>query len=510
MWRSRRFDPPDTNFSGPLDKPINNVLTPLQYFQKFVTIDMLDSVVQYTNQYSVQKTGKCISTNRKEIEQVLGMYFRMGLVRMTGRRMYWEQDTRTELVAGVMIRNKFEDILNKLHFVDNLANHDANDKLWKIRPWLSSFHKNCLEIVPEENNSIDEMMVPFRGKFSGIKQYIRGKPNPWGFKIWARTTTSGILCDFDVYQGQGHVGVKEVNKLGLGANVVLNLCKTLPEDKHYKVYADNYFTSVPLIIELQKRGIDFVGTVRSNRMKGCTLKSEKDLQKEGRGNFDSKVETNHSIIAVRWMDTKAVTILSNYAGVTPTEDIKRWCKATKKYNDVQRPYALSVYNQNMGGVDLLDSLLAKNRKKMISRRWYIYLFWHTVYIGLTNAWLLYKKDCEKCHIPKKEVLILRRFQAQVAYSLVNINVCKKRARPSLDDEDRSTPQRKRQVTRIAPDDVRHDGIDHLPEKRTTRRRCNFCMLQQKENRTNTFCNKCDVRLCFNEQRNCFMDFHRHH
>ena len=81
------------------------------------------------------------------------------------------------------------------------------------------------------------------------------------------------------------------------------------------------------------------------------------------------------------MDTKAVTILSNYAGVTPTEDIKRWCKATKKYNDVQRPYAISVYNLNMGGVDLLDSLLAKNRKKIISRRWYIYLFWHTVYIG---------------------------------------------------------------------------------------------------------------------------------
>ena len=47
VWRSRRFDPPDTNFSDPLDKPINNVLTPLQYFQKFVTIDMLDSVVQY-------------------------------------------------------------------------------------------------------------------------------------------------------------------------------------------------------------------------------------------------------------------------------------------------------------------------------------------------------------------------------------------------------------------------------------------------------------------------------
>ena len=88
------------------------------------------------------------------------------------------------------------------------------------------------------------------------------------------------------------------------------------------------------MIELQKRGIDFVGTVRSNRMKGCTLKSKNDLQKEGRDNFNSKVETNHNIIDVRWMDTKVVTILSSYAGVIPTEDVKRWCNSTKKYNDV--------------------------------------------------------------------------------------------------------------------------------------------------------------------------------
>ena len=87
------------------------------------------------------------------------------------------------------------------------------------------------------------------------------------------------------------------------------------------------------------------------------------------------------------MDTKAVTVLSNFAGVTPTEDVKRWSKVAKDYFIVPRPYALSVYNQNMGGVDKLDSLVAKNRKKIISRRWYLYLFWHTTYIGLTNAWL---------------------------------------------------------------------------------------------------------------------------
>ncbi|NAV92166.1 hypothetical protein FGF77_24480, partial [Salmonella sp. gx-f7] len=48
------------------------------------------------------------------------------------------------------------------------------DKLWKLRPWLDSIREKCLLVVPEEHNSVDEMMIPFKGKFSSIKQYMRG------------------------------------------------------------------------------------------------------------------------------------------------------------------------------------------------------------------------------------------------------------------------------------------------------------------------------------------------
>ena len=86
------------------------------------------------------------------------------------------------------------------------------------------------------------------------------------------------------------------------------------------------------------------------------LKCEKVIHKDGRCKYDYKVETNNNIIAVRWMDTKAVTVLSNLDGVTPTADVKRWSKVAKDYSIVPRPYTLSVYNQNM---DQLDSLVSK-------------------------------------------------------------------------------------------------------------------------------------------------------
>jgi len=90
------------------------------------------------------------------------------------------------------------------------------------------------------------MMIQYKGRTSSIKQYIRGKPHPWGFKIWARTSSSGIRCDFDVYQG----GDGNRSELEQGADVVLHLAASLPSHQNFKIYAHNFFTSVPLVEKL--------------------------------------------------------------------------------------------------------------------------------------------------------------------------------------------------------------------------------------------------------------------
>lgn len=71
-WRKKYFVPPATDFTGVEDQYVNiDIETPLQYFERFVTADMIDHIVQHTNLYSVQKTGKNIATSRKEIEKVV-------------------------------------------------------------------------------------------------------------------------------------------------------------------------------------------------------------------------------------------------------------------------------------------------------------------------------------------------------------------------------------------------------------------------------------------------------
>ena len=72
----------------------------------------------------------------KEIELVLGIYFRMLSV-----IMYWENETRYGSVADFMSRNIFQALLTYIHFVDNEAatDDDKKDKLWKIKPFLEMF-----------------------------------------------------------------------------------------------------------------------------------------------------------------------------------------------------------------------------------------------------------------------------------------------------------------------------------------------------------------------------------
>ncbi|XP_067939799.1 piggyBac transposable element-derived protein 1-like [Watersipora subatra] len=324
-WRKRKFTSPDSVFLGATPQPpvSAKIDTPYEYFRRFTPGSMFNNIVSNTNLYSTQKCGKPINISNKELEQVIGMYFYMGLVKMNSVQLYWETETFYPPVAGVMSRNRFQEILATLHFVNNLAvtEDDKKDKLWKLRPFLYQMKECCLKLTPTEFVCIDEMMCQFRGKTSKIRIYLKGKPHPWGFKIWACTDPNGFLYDFDVYQGG--TGVR--TERGQGTDVVLKLT-SLPVNANYKVYADNFFTSIPLLKKLKERGMFYTGTVRKNRLAGCPHFEDKELKTKGRGALDYSVEENFQIAAVKWEDNKSVTMLSSLTGAHPVLEAERWDK----------------------------------------------------------------------------------------------------------------------------------------------------------------------------------------
>ncbi|XP_072033257.1 piggyBac transposable element-derived protein 3-like [Amphiura filiformis] len=172
-------------------------------------------------------------------------------------------------------------------------------------------------------------MIPFTGRVLA-KQFIKSKPNPVGIKNFVICGSSGRPLDFEFYQGKGTGIPEETKQLGLGASVLLRLTESIPRQMNHKVCFHNYFTGMPLIRELKAKGIHSLGVVKANRLKGCELKSDKDLKKEGRGAMESKVTAEGDICVTRWQDNGTVTMASSFVGVEEKDQVRRWSEAACK------------------------------------------------------------------------------------------------------------------------------------------------------------------------------------
>ena len=112
-----------------------------------------------------------------------------------------------------------------------------------------------------------------------------------------------MLYEFEIYTGKKEDNV-EKSRLGITGDLVMRLCSNLPKHMNFKVYFDNFFTSIPLIRELRKDGILSLGTIRANRMIGAAklLRSDKEMKKDGRGSSDWRTDVSSNVTILKWFD----------------------------------------------------------------------------------------------------------------------------------------------------------------------------------------------------------------
>ncbi|XP_047543240.1 piggyBac transposable element-derived protein 4-like [Vanessa atalanta] len=216
--------------------------------------------------------------------------------------------------------------------------------------------------------AIDECMVKFKGR-STLKQYMPKKPIKRGFKIWARCDSkTGYLYQFEIYTGKGDSMEDE----GLGYNVVIKLSTGLPENT--MLAFDNFFTSCNLMDALYQKNIFAVGTVRVNRkdLPEIMKRSQPKHLRLEKGQFAAV--TAEPITAIKWLDTRDVTILTTAHHPTDTVFVKRTQKdGTKK--EVLIPKAIAQYTLTMGGVDHFDHFRSSYPISRKCRK-----FWMTVFL----------------------------------------------------------------------------------------------------------------------------------
>ena len=154
------------------------------------------------------------------------------------------------------------------------------------------------------------------------------------------------MSKFSIYQGKkGETeNLDAPASFGLSEKVVLSLKNNL-FGKKYKVNFYNYFPSVPFAEYLALTKVFCCGTIRTNLKNLPNMKSDKKLN---RGDFDWRI-LNQDIAVYKWMDNKAVNVISSFHG-TEHDGICR----TQKDGSKKRfscPKVITDYNQYMSGVD---------------------------------------------------------------------------------------------------------------------------------------------------------------
>ena len=135
-----------------------------------------------------------------------------------------------------------------------------------LDPLLHQFQTHSF-VCPSRKISGDETMVGHRGRF-GALQYISNKPEKYGIKAFTLAdSASGYMLNILVYTGADTLEETDpnYNTLPQPGRVVLHLLQPYL-DKGYHVYADRYYTSIPLANALEQRLTSFTGTAERNRV----------------------------------------------------------------------------------------------------------------------------------------------------------------------------------------------------------------------------------------------------
>ena len=339
--------------------------------------------------------------------------------------MYWDSTWKLPVVADRFTRDRFTKIKKYLHVADNKANADnktsSSDRLRKIGPLIDALVQNFQkQYQPSTYLTLDEDMCKFKGR-NRMKQYMRAKIIKWGYRIWKLCDAkTAYVLNFDVYTGAEDGKVTK----DLASSVAMRLTEDY-QGKDRVVIMDNYFSSVPLFLDLLLTSTYACGTIRPRRKYLPESIREKKVRKQG----DHEFWQSDNLVLTIWQDRKPVHLLSTCCEPSGPDTVPR--KGSEgKAQDIPCPPSLKLYTQYMGGVDRSDRMVRTYSTSRRSKKWWVRLFYYCLDTTLANSYILYQQS------PNHPQLTYLQYLEQVALGLIGTPSLVKRVQQSGGKEKR--------------------------------------------------------------------------
>lgn len=403
-WKreDKEVNVPDFTGESKINVPLPEDPNLLDFVELFLDDDFFNLLVTQTNLYHAQyreahtilprhsRARQWKDVTVSEMKQFIALYLLTGVVRKPEISQYWSTDSllKTPIFGEIMSRNRFQTILEFLHFNDN-ANYDANDpnrdRLFKVRPLVEHLVERFKTVyTPDKNIAVDEELLLWKGRL-GFKQYIPNKRSRFGIKMFSICEASGYLWNSFVYLGK-EANLSDVDKqlekdLGKSGAVVPKLISNL-FGLGYHLYVDNWYTSEALFRYLAANGTVACGTARANR-----ISIPKSLKQEVLAKGQHAFRRDDNLLMIRYNDKKEIYFLSTIHQATTGNSKKKARDGTL----VKKPTVVNEYNKYMGGIDRNDAMVGNYSSVRKSFKWTTKVAFHFIEEAVLNAFILVGK-----------------------------------------------------------------------------------------------------------------------
>ena len=189
-----------------------------------------------------------------ELKLFIAIQFLIGLVKIPSRRAAWRRSGFYfhPWVAERMSRNRFEDILLHLHWLDSSdmaqgirAAKNKENPFWCLQTLLEALAESCRKyFVPGQDIDIDEQCFPFKGRH---RARCFNPNKPWKFHFKNYCLNDARTCytwNFFMYRGKDDGRPPDLPATEYPCHVLTDY--PVLADKGYIFYCDNWYTTVPL------------------------------------------------------------------------------------------------------------------------------------------------------------------------------------------------------------------------------------------------------------------------
>jgi hypothetical protein len=314
-----------------------------------------------------------------------------GLMPCSRAEEYWASESRVPFISSSLSRDRFKhlranwSIIGPPGTAEQEKRKKAADMWYKLRPLLDCVLHGCQNgYRPRRYLTIDEQMIAFKGRHDAVV-YIPNKPHPKGFK-------NDLIADSETYVlgfllSKGKIGDKR--EVGQAARVIAELLKPYT-GQGYILVCDNHYSSLPLVQWLDAHGTGYVGTLRRDRF---GFPSDFFVAKHALERGQWQTWQQKRITITRWGDSVAVFLISNVHSPDEKASVQRWVKGEGR-TDVPAPAVVPTYQQYMRSVDRVDQQCASYWPGSKAQRWWPSVAWGIINIGVHNAYVLQRLQCE--------------------------------------------------------------------------------------------------------------------